>query len=99
MSIIILPRLNQERTPAAVVTGWLGCIGQSLVYTLKSHGQDVVIVDQQNLPSAVPGVPVFRGSIDDAAVWQGLFARYRPVVVYHCAALISVSESMAQPAK
>ncbi|CAB1128338.1 UDP-glucose 4-epimerase [Candidatus Hydrogenisulfobacillus filiaventi] len=81
----------------AVVTGGLGYIGQTLAAALQAQGMPVVAVDRRAVPAQVAGLEVWRGRVGDAGLWQALAARYRLRVVYHCAGLISVAESVAEP--
>ncbi|MCL5066601.1 MAG: UDP-glucose 4-epimerase GalE [Firmicutes bacterium] len=84
---------------AQVITGGLGYIGQSLAFRLKSEQQTVVVIDNRSIASQVPGLAVVRGSVGDAEVWEWIRARYQIEVVYHCAGLISVSESVTEPSR
>lgn len=81
----------------SVVTGGLGYIGQSLVSTLKGLGQYPVVIDVRSIPSQVADVEVIRGSIGESRVWEQLRGRTIDTV-YHCAGLISVAESVNEPA-
>ncbi len=86
--------------PAAVViTGGLGYIGQSLAYRLRAENQNVVVIDTREIQSQVDDLAVVHGSVGDAEVWEWIRARYRIATVYHCAGLISVSESVTEPAR
>lgn len=81
----------------SVITGGLGYVGQSLAASLISDGISVIAVDVRNIPSQVPGVGVIHGTIADEAIWHKLFNRYEIDAIYHCAGLIVVSESVADP--
>ncbi len=84
---------------ASIITGGLGYIGQSLAYRLRAEGKTVVVVDVREIPSQVPKIDVVRGSVGDLEVWEFIRARYQIEVVYHCAGLISVAESVSDPAR
>ncbi|PSR29813.1 MAG: UDP-glucose 4-epimerase GalE [Sulfobacillus thermosulfidooxidans] len=88
-----------SKPDAVVVTGGLGYVGQSLAAVLKERGQIPVVVDYRDIPSQVPGVPVFYGSIGDKEIWTQIYDQYHIDVVYHCAGLIVVSESVQEPAR
>lgn len=93
------PSDRPERPHAAVITGGLGFIGQSLAYRLREEGNPVVVLDRRPIASQVEGVEVVRGSVADPEAWEWIRARYRPTAIYHCAGLISVAESVAEPAR
>lgn len=90
---------DQSRPVAQVITGGLGYIGQSLAYRLLTEGKTVVVIDRREIPSQIAGVHIVRGSVGDAEVWEWIRARYQIAVVFHCAGLISVSESVAEPSR
>lgn len=90
-------RTREERPKAVVVTGGLGYIGQSLAFALVERGEVVVLVDRVRRQNGVAEAQLFRGGIEEITVWQSIYARYRPTVVYHCAGLISVEESTIRP--
>ncbi len=84
---------------AALITGGLGYVGQSLAAVLKKRGEIPVIFDYRDIPSQVPDIPLFRGSIGNKQIWQKIYATYHISVIYHCAGLIVVSESVREPAR
>lgn len=87
------------RPLAAVITGGLGFVGQSLAFRLQQEGVPTVVLDRRSIPSQVDGVEVVRGSVGDPEAWEWIRARYRLSAVYHCAGLISVADSVAEPAR
>ncbi|MDA8194292.1 MAG: UDP-glucose 4-epimerase GalE [Thermaerobacter sp.] len=87
------------KRPTAVITGGLGYIGQSLAFALKSAGEPVLVIDRRAIPGQVPGIGVITGSIADPAVWRQVADESQPTAIYHCAGLISVTESLARPAE
>ena len=92
------PAENSPNSPVSVITGGLGYIGQSLAYYLSSRGQPVIVVDRRNIPSQLSNITVIRGSVGESEVWEWIRAHFEIQTVYHCAGLISVSESVAEPA-
>ncbi len=93
------PHEDFERPEADIITGGLGYIGQSLAYRLSAEGRTVVSIDVRQIASQVPGISVLHGSVGDSEVWEWIRAHYRPRVIFHCAGLISVSESVTEPAR
>ncbi|MCL4495847.1 MAG: UDP-glucose 4-epimerase GalE [Firmicutes bacterium] len=87
-----------SKSDAVVITGGLGYVGQSLAAVLKKRGEIPVVLDYRNIPSQVLDVPVFHGSIADEQIWENIFETYHVDVIYHCAGLIVVSESVREPA-
>ncbi len=92
------PAGDSPNPPVVVITGGLGYIGQSLAYYLSRRGQTVAIVDRRNIASQLHDITVIRGSVGESEVWEWIRAHFQIQTVYHCAGLISVSESVAEPA-
>jgi UDP-glucose 4-epimerase len=80
-----------------VVTGGLGYVGQSLAYVLQSQGIETVLVDHREVSSQVGSGAVLKGDIGDRDLWRDIFKHHQVDAVYHCAGLIVVPESVAQP--
>jgi UDP-glucose 4-epimerase len=83
-----------------LLTGGAGYIGSHIALALLDRGDGVVVLD--NLSSGhrwlVPEAAVFvEGDCADQALVAELVAAYRMTAVIHCAGLISVPESVAQP--
>jgi UDP-glucose 4-epimerase len=74
-----------------LVTGGAGFIGSHLTERLLARGDDVLVIDnyatgrRDTLP-VDPRLIVIEGSVADAAVVAGAFARFEPQVVVHAAA-------------
>lgn len=92
---------REERPPRtrAIVTGGAGFIGHHLVRALEERGGDVLVID--DLSSEVhgglrPGTSLERLDITRDAVGPAM-ARWRPSIVYHLAAQVSVPSSMQDP--
>ncbi len=85
--------MNDPRTPVSLITGASGEIGTALLRRLvEERGETVVTVDLRPLPSAAEGgLPLehYRGDILDDALWEALYRRYRPTLVFHLAAVLS----------
>jgi nucleoside-diphosphate-sugar epimerase len=75
----------------ALVTGAGGEMGHLLVPALAARGYEVVAVDLAPLPPGLAAgcAEAVQASITDTARMGELFARHRPQVVYHLAALLS----------
>ena len=82
-----------ERTPVTLVTGAAGEIGTSLLERLERiGGQEVVTVDLQPLPGDTRRAghrEHFAGDILDEDLWRAFSGRYRPVAIFHLAAVLS----------
>ena len=83
----------------AVVTGGAGFIGHHLVRALQDRGDDVLVID--DLSGEIrcglsPATRVDRLDITRDELRHPI-ARWRPSIVYHLAAQVSVSRSMQDP--
>jgi UDP-glucose-4-epimerase len=82
-----------------VVTGGAGYIGSHLCKALAADGCVPVTVDNlfRGHRDFVRWGPLEEGDIRDGAFLDRVFARYRPVAVFHFAGLTYVGESVEQP--
>jgi UDP-glucose 4-epimerase len=84
-----------------LVTGGAGFIGSHLVDALVSRDDDVAIVD--DLSSGRPGrmderAPLYKVSVAEADLMDGVVADFRPELICHLAAQIDVRSSVLHPA-
>ncbi|SKA29489.1 UDP-glucose 4-epimerase GalE [Consotaella salsifontis] len=85
---------------SVLVCGGAGYIGSHMTRLLAEEGFDVTVFD--NLSSghreAVRGARLVVGDVNDRAALDDLFRSKRFTAVFHFAALISVSDSVSDPA-
>src|SRR5262245_46538854 len=83
-----------------LVTGGAGYIGSQVVRVLKAAGHEPVILDDlaQGHAASVPGVPLVRGDIADAAAVAEAVGGATQAAI-HLAASCLVAESMERPAR
>jgi UDP-glucose 4-epimerase len=87
-----------------IVTGGSGFIGRHLVKKLiDAGGYNVVVIDRLakgdgSQPVVENGVSYYKADIRDGAAMARIFAREKPVSCVHLAALISVADSVKDPA-
>lgn len=85
-----------------VVTGGAGFIGSHLAHRLAALGAHVAVIDdlssgsRENLPADLAGF--FKADIRDRPTLGRVFSEFRPEIVFHQAAQISVSVSVREPA-
>lgn len=83
-----------------LVTGGSGFIGSHIAEQLRQHGDDVAVLDnlstgsRDNLP---PDIPFFLADTRDRSQVVQVFNEWRPEVVCHQAAQMSVSHSVREP--
>jgi UDP-glucose 4-epimerase len=89
----------------ALVTGGAGFIGSNLVDALVERGDEVTVIDdlstgrRENLAGALErGARLHEVDIRDAGAVQDVFEHVRPETVFHLAAQIVVTRSVADPA-
>ncbi len=84
----------------ALVTGGAGFIGSHVVERLVERGDTVAVIDdlsngkRENLPA---GVALHEGTICDGGLVEATVSGFRPEVVFHLAAQVSVIESLKDP--
>ncbi len=88
-----------SKSDAILITGGLGYVGQSLAAVLKRRGESPILLDYRDIPSQVPDIPLFRGSVGSKQIWKKIFESYHLTMIYHCAGLIVVPESLREPAR
>ncbi|WP_337862416.1 SDR family NAD(P)-dependent oxidoreductase [Nitrososphaera sp.] len=88
-----------------IVTGGSGFIGSHLVKKLKQDGYQIAVIDRAARGGSAgrplvqdDGVSYYRADIRDAAAINAIFAQEKPDSCVHLAALISVAESVKDPA-
>jgi UDP-glucose 4-epimerase len=92
-----------ERTLMAIlVTGGAGYIGSVTVEYLRSHGEDVVVLDDlsRGHRAAVDGsIPFYDGSIGDTSLLEKIARENSIESCIHFAAFAYVGESVTEPAR
>jgi UDP-glucose 4-epimerase len=87
---------------AILVTGGAGYIGSVTVERLCANREDVVVLDDLvygHREAVVPGVHFYQGKVGDSALLERIAKEHRLEACIHFAALASVGESVAEPAK
>lgn len=84
-----------------LVTGGAGYIGSHICKALSRQGFSPVVYDNLTTGNkeAVKWGPLEQGDIRDRERLAVVFRTHDPVAIIHCAALIQVGESVAEPAK
>ncbi len=85
-----------------LVTGGAGFIGSNIAAQLLQAGYKPIIIDDlsNGHKKTVPqGVPLYVASIGDSRFLEKFFKKHRIKTVIHCAAFISVEESMNNPSR
>ncbi len=87
-------------TKHILVTGGAGYIGSHTCQALAKAGYTPVVFDNFFTGNrwAVKYGPCFEGDIRSAEDLKAVFEQYQPVAVVHLAALLSVPESVSEPA-
>ncbi|RJF66603.1 UDP-glucose 4-epimerase GalE [Rhodopseudomonas palustris] len=83
-----------------LVTGGAGYIGSHMTLALQAAGERVVVIDDLSTGrrQAIPNdVPLFQGSVGDAAFVGDVMDRYPIAAIIHFAASIVVPDSVAHP--
>jgi UDP-glucose 4-epimerase len=85
---------------SVIVTGGAGFIGSHVADAFIAAGFEAVVVDNlsngrlENIP---PSARFYRADVRNAAALERIFARERPALVSHQAALVDVRQSLACP--
>ncbi len=84
-----------------LVTGGAGYIGSHAVKALRAAGHAVVVYDDLSAGhrAAVRGVPLVEGDVRETARLEAALRRHRVSAVMHFAGLLSVEESVRDPAR
>lgn len=83
-----------------LIAGGAGFIGSTIASACLDEGLTPIILDNLSTgrPEFARGRAFYQGDIDDAELLDKIFAEHPEIgVVVHCAALIVVPESVAQP--
>jgi len=90
----------------ALITGGAGFIGSHLVEACLGRGHQVIVLDnlstgkKENLPTGNPNLQFIQGDITEPQVVQQIVDRNPDIdYVFHLAALVSVPQAMAEPAR
>ena len=87
---------------AIFVTGGAGYIGSVTVERLCANREDVVVLDDLvygHREAVASGVHFYQGKVGDSALLERIAKEHRLEACIHFAALASVGESVAEPAK
>ncbi|MGB8524356.1 MAG: NAD-dependent epimerase/dehydratase family protein, partial [Candidatus Acidiferrales bacterium] len=87
---------------AILVTGGAGYIGSVTVERLRANKEDVVVLDDLvygHREAVDSGVHFYQGKVGDSALLERIVREHRLEACVHFAALASVGESVAEPAK
>src|SRR6202050_4260347 len=85
-----------------LVTGGAGYIGSVTVERLRANREDVVVLDDLvygHREAVDPGVHFYQGKVGDSSLLERIAKEHRLEACMHFAALASVGESVAEPAK
>jgi UDP-glucose 4-epimerase len=85
-----------------LVTGGAGYIGSVTVERLRATKEDVVVLDDLvygHREAVDPGVRFYQGKVGDSVLLERITKEHRLEACIHFAALASVGESVAEPAK
>ena len=85
-----------------LVTGGAGYIGSVTVERLRANKEEVVVLDDLvygHREAIDPSVHFYHGKVGDSALLERITKEHRLEACIHFAALASVGESVADPAK
>ena len=83
-----------------LVTGGAGYVGSHAVHALRAAGHSVVVLDNLSAghAAAVGDATLVEGDVRDTALVEATLRRHAVTAVMHFAALLSVGESVREPA-
>lgn len=84
-----------------LVIGGAGFIGSHMLFALKNHGYQPVVLDNLRTghDDTVGDVPIYIGDLSDQSLLKHIFQAHDIVAVMHFAAFIEVGESVNNPHK
>lgn len=88
--------------PAALLTGGAGYVGAHVALALRDAGWRIVILDNLSAgkrEGVLPEAVFCEGEVGDAALLDSVFSAHRFAAVLHLAAISSVPDSTADPAR
>ncbi|MBM4311225.1 MAG: NAD-dependent epimerase/dehydratase family protein [Deltaproteobacteria bacterium] len=90
----------------SLITGGAGFIGSHLVEACLERGHQVIVLDdlstgkKENLPAGRTGLHFVEGDITDQQILNQIVRTHADIdYVFHLAALVSVPQAMAEPAR
>ncbi len=75
-----------------LITGGAGCLGSNLIEHLIDKTEQIIVIDnfstgkKEVLPTNLPNLSVYEGSINDIELLKKIFKKYQPSHVIHSAA-------------
>jgi len=83
---------------SVLVTGGSGYIGSHTCKLLAQKGYEPIVIDSNPTPDFIRWGPYYSGSISDEQLVSTIIREHSPIACIHFAALISVSDSVLEPA-
>ena len=82
-----------------LITGGAGYIGSHIAYRMKQEGYRIIVLDKKYNQDLTDWAECIRGDVADTNLLHQIFKQYDIEAVVHCAALLSVGESVHHPNK